>query len=49
LLPLAMVAGLALAWRARSVTVIDTAAVLGVLQFSAVLAYWGLLPFRLWE
>jgi CubicO group peptidase (beta-lactamase class C family) len=48
LLPLTMVAGLVLAWRARSVTVIDTAAVLGVLQFSAVLAYWGLLPFRLW-
>jgi CubicO group peptidase (beta-lactamase class C family) len=48
LLPLTMVAGLVLAWRARTATAIDTAAMLGVLQFSAVLAYWGLLPFRLW-
>ncbi len=48
LLPLTMLGGLVLAWRTESRRHLDTAAMLAVLQFSAVLACWGLLPFRLW-
>lgn len=51
ILPLAMLVGLALSWKRRpwqAMAVLDVAAMLAVLQFAAVLAYWGLLPLRLW-
>ncbi len=51
ILPLAMLVGLALSWRRRpwhATAALDVAAMLAVLQFTAVLAYWGLLPLRLW-
>lgn len=52
LLPLTMLVGLGLSmrrrpWRARAA--IDVAAMLAVLVWCAVLAWWGLLPLRLWE
>ncbi len=46
-LPLAMAAGLVLAWRRRAR--VDGAASLAVLQACAVLAAGGLLPLRLWH
>lgn len=51
LLPLAMLLGLALSLRRRpwsTTATIDAAAMLAVLQWTAVLAWWGLLPLRLW-
>jgi CubicO group peptidase (beta-lactamase class C family) len=51
MLPLAMLVGLALSWRRRpwhATAALDAAAMLAVLQLAAVLAYWGLLPMRLW-
>ena len=51
MLPLAMLVGVALSWRRRpwhATAALDVAAMLAVLQFAAVLAYWGLLPMRLW-
>ncbi|HET7204792.1 MAG TPA: serine hydrolase domain-containing protein [Steroidobacteraceae bacterium] len=51
LLPFAMLAGLALRWRRRpwhTMAALEVAAMLGVLQFTVVLAYWGLLPLKLW-
>ena len=52
LLPLTMLVGLGLSmrwrpWRAKAA--IDVAAMLAVLVWCAVLAWWGLLPLRLWE
>ena len=47
-LPVAMVAGLYLSLRRTIVACADIIAMLAVLQFSLVLAYWGLLPLRLW-
>ena len=52
LLPLTMLAGFALSirrrpWRAKAA--IDVVAMLAVLVWCAVLAWWGLLPLRLWE
>jgi hypothetical protein len=50
-LPLAMLAGLWRQFRRRpqgAIATLDNAAMLGVLQFALVLAYWGLLPLRLW-
>lgn len=52
LLPLTMLVGLVLSvrrcpWRAKAT--IDVAAMLAVLLWCAVLAWWGLLPLRLWE
>lgn len=47
-LPVAMLAGLCIALRRRSVVRMDILAMLAVLQFSVVLACWGLLPLRLW-
>lgn len=47
-LPLAMLAGLCIALRRRSAVRMDILAMLAVLQFSVVLACWGLLPLRLW-
>jgi CubicO group peptidase (beta-lactamase class C family) len=50
-LPLAIFAGLALSWRRRpwhATAALDVAAMLAVLQFTGVLAYYGLLPLRLW-
>jgi CubicO group peptidase (beta-lactamase class C family) len=50
-LPLAMVFGLAFSWRRKdrhTPAVLDLAAMVGVLQFAAGLAYWGLLPVMLW-
>ena len=51
LLPLAMLLGLALSLRRRpwsTTATIDAAAMLAVLQWTAVLAWSGLLPLRLW-
>ena len=52
LLPLTMLVGLGLSmrrrpWRAKAT--IDVVAMLAVLVWCAVLAWWGLLPLRLWE
>lgn len=47
-LPLAMLAGLYLTLRRTMVVRTDVAAMLAVLQFSLMLACWGLLPLRLW-
>jgi CubicO group peptidase (beta-lactamase class C family) len=50
-LPLAMVAGLVLQYRRRrrgTTAVLDTLAMLAVLQWSLVLAAWGMLPLRFW-
>jgi hypothetical protein len=50
-LPVAMIVGLALNWRRRpwqATAALDVAAMLAVLQFTGVLAYYGLLPLRLW-
>ena len=50
-LPLSMVVGLAFSWGRkdwRTSAVLDVAAMVGVLQLSAVLAYWELLPLTLW-
>jgi CubicO group peptidase (beta-lactamase class C family) len=50
-LPLAMVAGLAMQLHRRcrgTMAVLDTMAMLAVLQWSLVLAAWGMLPLRLW-
>lgn len=51
LLPITMIAGLSLAVRQRCrplATAADAMAMLAVLQFTMVLAWWGLLPLRLW-
>jgi CubicO group peptidase (beta-lactamase class C family) len=51
LLPLTMLVGLALSWRRRpwrAMAALDVAAMLAVLQFTVVLASWGLLPLLLW-
>jgi CubicO group peptidase (beta-lactamase class C family) len=51
LLPLTMLVGLALSWRHRpwhTTAALDVIAMFAVLQFTAVLACWGLLPLRLW-
>lgn len=47
-LPLAMFAGLGLSLRRQSISRVDTAAMLAVLQLSLMLAWWDLLPLRLW-
>lgn len=47
-LPLAMLAGLWLSLRRPIIARADAIAMLAVLQFSLVLASWGLLPMRLW-
>lgn len=47
-LPVAMLAGICIALRRAIVVRTDIIAMLAVLQFSLVLAYWGLLPLRLW-
>ena len=47
-LPLAMLAGLYLSVRRPVTARTDAIAMLAVLQFSVVLASWGLLPMRLW-
>jgi CubicO group peptidase (beta-lactamase class C family) len=52
LLPLTMLAGLVLAARRRAgsaLAIVDTASMLAVLQWAGVLAWWGLLPTRLWS
>lgn len=51
-LPLGIVAGLALRlrrWQKKRTALLETAALLAALQWMAVLATWGLLPFRLWH
>lgn len=51
LLPLAMTAGLALSLRRRqwsAIAVVDAVAMAAVLQWTLVLAWWGLWPARLW-
>jgi len=48
ILPIAMLTGLGIALRRKSIRTMDTIALLAVLQFSLVLAWWGLLPLRLW-
>lgn len=51
-LPLAVAFGLARCWRERGVTAlerIDWIALLAALQLLLVLAWWGLLPLRLWQ
>ena len=51
-LPLAMAFGLARCWRERGSTTlekIDWIALLAALQLLLVLAWWGLLPLRLWQ
>lgn len=48
LLPAAMLFGLAMALRRHAVHRGEAAAMLAVLQCSLVLAWWGLLPLRLW-
>lgn len=47
-LPVAMLAGLSMSRRRTTIVRMDVAAMLAVLQFSLVLACWGLLPMRLW-
>ncbi|MBQ5949996.1 serine hydrolase [Massilia sp. ST3] len=47
-LPAAMLAGLFIALRRTVIVRMEVAAMLAVLQFSLVLACWGLLPLRLW-
>jgi CubicO group peptidase (beta-lactamase class C family) len=47
-LPVAMLAGLAMAWRTGRSSRAEVAAMVAVLQLSALLAAWGLLPLRLW-
>ncbi|MEW6760249.1 MAG: serine hydrolase domain-containing protein [Pseudomonadota bacterium] len=47
-LPLAMLAGLYISLRRATIVRTDIIAMLAVLQYSLVLAYWGLLPLRLW-
>lgn len=47
-LPVAMLVGLGMALRQTVMPRVDAAAMLAVLQFSLVLAWWGLLPLRLW-
>lgn len=47
-LPLTMLAGLAIGMRQRRSSVPELAAMLGVLQLTALLLAWGMLPFRLW-
>lgn len=49
MLPIAMIIGL---WRSRgrpATTAGDKLAMLGVLQWCIVLAFWGLMPLRLWD
>lgn len=51
LLPISMVAGLILTLRRRvwsATAVVDALAMAGVLQWTLVLACWGLMPVRLW-
>ena len=48
LLPLAMLAGLGVSMGRSHKRVLDIAAMLAVLQLTTVLAFWGLLPLRLW-
>ncbi len=51
LLPAAMLVGLAMGYRRRpssAATALDLVAMLAVLQWTLVLACWGLLPLRLW-
>ncbi|GGY78996.1 serine hydrolase domain-containing protein [Pseudoduganella plicata] len=47
-LPVTVLAGLAMAWRTGGSTRAEVAAMIAVLQVSALLAAWGLLPLRLW-
>lgn len=52
LLPLTMLAGLIIALRRRpwsTTAIVDALAMIAVLQWTAVLACWGLLPLRLWS
>ncbi len=52
ILPPGMLAGLVLQWRSRAsglVAFLDIAAMVVVLQWTIVLAAWGLLPLRLWQ
>lgn len=46
--PAAMLIGLWQSLRQPSIHRMETAATLGVLQFCLVLAWWRLLPLRLW-
>jgi hypothetical protein len=47
-LPVTMLAGICISLRRAMIARTDIIAMLAVLQFSLVLAYWGLLPLRLW-
>ncbi|MDO8438661.1 MAG: serine hydrolase domain-containing protein [Telluria sp.] len=47
-LPVAMLIGLGMTLRRKTIKSAESAAMLAVLQLSLVLAAWGLLPFRLW-
>ena len=47
-LPVALLAGLGMAWRRKNLRSADAAAMLAVLQLTLVLAWWNLLPLRLW-
>ncbi len=52
LLPLTMLVGLGLSMRRRpwgAKAAVDVVAMLAVLLWSALLAWWGLLPLRLWD
>ena len=47
-LPLAMIFGSIKIWRNKTLT-IDTAGTLFILQWTFILIYWGVFPFRLWH
>jgi len=47
-LPLAMIFGVRKIWKNKTLT-IDTAGTLFILQWTLVLIYWGVFPFRLWH
>ena len=47
-LPLAMIFGIGKIWKNKTLT-IDTAGTLFILQWTLVLIYWGIFPFRLWH
>lgn len=47
-LPMAMIIGMGVALRRKSIMSADAAAMLAVLQLNLLLAAWSLLPFRLW-
>jgi CubicO group peptidase (beta-lactamase class C family) len=47
-LPLAMIFGSRKIWKTKTL-IIDTAGTLFILQWTLVLIYWGVFPFRLWH